>query len=229
MVTKYAVRWFSVLAIVAFGLFSGVAYAAPGGSALPGLPGSVCSYIDVSQLPHMTGPSKCENNSSTTNASAVLTGQDMAAQWAKTASAASASLSAPAVVATNSAALTGQDMAALFATIGHPATSASLSAPGVVATNLAALTGQERAAQWAKTASAARATSADSAECRVMSFHVDALSYNQSPCSMAAASQIIPMTGTYLPASSFHTPQTSDYSATDRSFHTPQTSDYSGR
>ena len=172
MVTKYAVRWFSVLAIMVLGLFSGVAFAAPGGSALPGLSGGVCSYIDVSQLPHITGPNKCENDSSSANASAALTGQEKAAQWAKTASAASASLSAPAVVATNSAALTGQEKAAL----------------------------------WLATASAAPFISADSQACRVMSFHVNALYYNQSVCSTASAAQIIPLTGTYLPASAFQTP-----------------------
>jgi len=209
MVTKYAVRWFSVLAIVVFGLFSGVAFAAPGGSALPGLSGSVCSYIDVSQLPHITGTyesSKCENDSSTANASAALTGQEIAAQWAKTASAASASLSAPAVVATNSAALTGQEIAALWLATGATVASASLSAPAVKATNSAALTGQEKAALWLATASAAPFISADSQACRVMSFHVNALYYNQSVCSTASAAQIIPLTGTYLPASAFQTP-----------------------
>ncbi len=173
MVTKYAARWFSVLAIVVFGLFSGVAFAAPEGSALPGLSGRVCSYIDVSQLPYITGPNKCENDSSSAGASAALTGQEIAAQYAATHAAAA---------------------------------SASLSAPAVKATDSAALTGQEKAALWLTTASAAPVISADSQACRVMSFHVDALYYDQSVCSTASAAQIIPLTGTYLPASAFHAP-----------------------
>ena len=237
MVTKYVVRGFSVLAIMVFGLFSGVASAAPGGSALPGLSGRVCSYIDVSQLPHMTGPNKCENDSSSANASAALTGQEKAAQWAKTASAASASLSAPAVVATNSSALTAEEKAALWLAAGTTAASASLTAPAVVATNSAALTGQEKAALWLATASAAPVTSSDSPACGVMSFNVDALNFNQmtgtyvpgaygSSCSTADASQIIPLTGTFLLTSAFRTPQTSDYQPVGRSFQTPQMSDY---
>ena len=165
MVTKIAVRGFSVLAMVGFGLFSGVAFAAPGGS-----PDSdSCPAMSPSIIPQ-----EC-------------------------------------TAADASAAVTGEDVAALFARLGHPAVSLSAQAP--VAGNSAVLTGEEMAALWAKTASAAPVTFADSAACREMSFYVDALSYNKSPCATTGASQIIPMTGTYLPGLSFHTPQTSDYPA----------------
>ena len=230
MVTKNALRWFSVLAMVGFGLFSGVAFAAPAGSAdsdsCPPMSSSINSQEctaagasaalvgeDMVGLFALTGHPAISLSAPAVMAShsPVLTGEEMAALFAADRAAASASQSDPATVASNSAILAGQDVAALFARIGHPAVSLSAQAP--VAGNSAVLTGEEMAALWAKTASAAPVTFADSAACREMSFHVDALSYNKSPCATTGASQIIPMTGTYLPDSSFHTPQTSDYPA----------------
>ena len=69
MVTKNVVRGFSALAIVGFGLFSGVAFAAPGGAALSA---NACSNIDVSRVSQMTGtylPGLSGNDCSTASVS----------------------------------------------------------------------------------------------------------------------------------------------------------------
>jgi hypothetical protein len=217
MFTKIAVRSFSVLAFVVFGLFSGVAFAAPGGPACPLVSASIARQECLASGASAVLPAQEQ---------VVVSSQAVAYSAAETAQE-EVVLRDPAIfawlssraAATPAADMSVQEETVLSAVDGNSVTFASLASQPATITAvdhtvqeevvLSAATGNPGA--FALLASRA---AADSAALTAQDVAV-------RDATTASAAQ------EYQPNDrSFHTPQTSDYRPADQSFHTPQTSDY---
>jgi hypothetical protein len=121
MFTKIAVRWFSVWAIVVSGLFSGVAFAAPGGPACPLMSASIARQecLAAGASASQADPAVAASNS------AGLPGQEMAVLSEATGNPAGFALLSSQAAA-NSVDMSVQEEVVLSAPTGNSATFASL-------------------------------------------------------------------------------------------------------